>query len=141
VNGAHDHRTGGHEHLSHVPRATLPAVFAARADLVLDPPEDGDGLEAMAARFFEELSAGLADAGCTLVGHVKGTLAAPGRGDLTFHATMLGAGPALTGGFAGTVSAAALTVNVIVFGVEEATLPALVHDAWSRAAGAETVWR
>jgi hypothetical protein len=137
--GKHGHHA--HDHLSHVPSAALPAVFAAQADLSLDPPEDGHGVEATVARFFDELSAGLAGAGCTLVGHVKGSLAAPGRGDLAFHATTLGAAPALTGGFAGTVRGGTLTVNVIVFGVKEAALPALVRDAWSRATGTQTVWR
>jgi hypothetical protein len=141
VTGAHDHRSDGHDHLRHVPDAALPAVFAARADLALDPPQSGDDLEAAATRFFAELSTGLAGAGCTLVGHIKGTLAAPGRGDLAFHATRLGVAPTLTGGFAGTVSSAVLTVNVIVFGVAEAALPAVAREAWSRAVDAKTAWR
>ena len=41
---------------------------------------------------------------------------------------------------AGTVTEATLTVNVIVFGVDEQALPAVVRDAWSRAAGAATTW-
>ena len=84
---------------------------------------------------------GLAEAGCTLVGHIKGTLVAPGRGDLAFHATALAVPPALTGGIAGQVVDAALVVNVIVFGMEDEALPAIVTSAWSRATGAETAWR
>ena len=91
--------------------------------------------------FFAALSGGLADAGCTLVGHIKGTLTAPGHGDLAFHATALAAEPALTGGVAGAGRDAVLTVNVIVFGVDEQALSAIVTSAWSRATGAETVWR
>ena len=34
-----------------------------------------------------------------------------------------------------------LTVNVIVFGVDDEALPAIVTNAWSRATGAETAWR
>jgi hypothetical protein len=63
-------------------------------------------------------------------------VAAPGAGDLAFHLTTLEAAPALTGGLAGVVPGATLTLNVIVFGVDEAALPALVRDAWSGAAGA-----
>jgi hypothetical protein len=136
-----DHDHGGHARLSHLPDAATPAVFAARADVVFAPPRHAEQLEELVTGFFAALSAGLTGAGCTLVGHVKGLLAAPGRGDLGFHATTLGVEPALTGGLAGTISAAVLTVNVIVFGVDETALPALVRDAWSRAAGAETVWR
>lgn len=138
--GPEDHEHGGHEHLSHVPDAARPAVYAARAAVTFAPPVHADQLESVVARFCEALSDGLAGAGCTLVGHVKGAVQAPGRGDLAFHATTLGARPAVTGGLAGLAADAVLTVNVIVFGVDEQALPALVHDAWARASGAATAW-
>ena len=37
----------------------------------------------------EDLSTALAASGCALVGHIEGTVAAPGHGDLAFHATDL----------------------------------------------------
>ena len=122
------------------PDAT-PAVFAARADVVFAAPAHADQLEQVVSRFCAALSRGLADAGCSLVGHIKGTLAVSGHGDLAFHLTALAAEPALTGGVAGVAEGAVLTVNVIVFGVDEEALPAIVTSAWSRATGAETVWR
>jgi hypothetical protein len=134
----HDAHT---HHLRHRPDRAAPAVFAARADVVFDPPAHADHLELAVAHFFAALSGGLADAGCTLVGHIKGTLTTRGHGDLAFHATALGTGPALTDGFAGETDDAVLTVNVIVFGVDEQALPTIVTSAWSTATGAETVWR
>jgi hypothetical protein len=136
---AHDAR--GHEHLRHVPASAAPAVFAARADVVFAPSARPDQLELAITHFFAALSGGLADAGCSLVGHLKGTLAARGHGDLAFHSTALAVKPALTGGIAGVAGEAILTVNVIVFGVDEQALAAVVTSAWSRATGAETVWR
>ena len=130
----------GHEHLSHVPDGARPAVFAARASLVFDPPAHADLLEDAVTRFLAALSDGLVAAGCTLVGHIKGIVSAGGRGDLAFHATTLHSRPAITGGVAGTVTEATLTVNVIVFGVDEQALPAVVRDAWSRAAVSATTW-
>jgi hypothetical protein len=141
TSGHDDHSHGGHKHLSHVPDSALPAVFAARAEVALDPPAHPDELESLIAGFFRALLPALAVAGCTLVGHIKGTLAAPGHGDLAFHATDLEALPSLTGGVAGRAHDAVLTINVIVFGVDEQALPALVRDAGSRATGAETVWQ
>ena len=132
---AHSH------HLRHLPDSAAPAVFAARADVAFDPPARADQLELAVTHFFAALAGGLADAGCSLVGHLKGILAAPGHGDLAFHATALGARPAFTGGVAGMAADAVLTVNVIVFGVGDEALPAIVTSAWSRATGAETVWR
>jgi hypothetical protein len=131
---------GAHGHLSHVPDAARPAVYAARAAVAFDPPVHGDQLESVVSKFFAALAGELAAAGCTLVGHIKGTIEAPGRGDLAFHATILGARPAVTGGLAGLAADAVLTVNVIVFGVDEQALPALVRDAWSRASGAASTW-
>ena len=139
--GGHEHHAhGGHEHLSHVPDSALPAVFAARAEVRFDPPAHPDELESLIAGFFRALLPALAAAGCTLVGHIKGTVAAPGRGDLAFHATDLEAPPALTGGVAGLAHEAVLTINVIVFGVDEQALPALVRDAWAHTSDATTTW-
>ena len=135
------HDGHGHEHLRHVPANATPAVFAAQADVVFEPPARPDQLELAITHFFAALSGGLTDAGCSLVGHIQGTLAARGHGDLAFHATALAVRPALTGGIAGEAVEAVLTVNVIVFGVEEQALPFIVTTAWSRATGAETVWR
>ena len=94
-------------------------MFAARADVVFAAPAHADQLEQVVSRFCAALSRGLADAGCSLVGHVKGTLTVSGHGDLAFHLTALAAEPALTGGVAGVARGAVLTVNVIVFGVDE----------------------
>jgi hypothetical protein len=138
--GHEDHEHGGHEHLSHVPDAVLPAVYAARAAVAFKPAVHADQLESVVTSFIEALSDGLADAGCILVGHIKGIVEASGRGDLAFHATTLGARPAVTGGLAGMAADAVLTVNVIVFGVDEQALPPVVHEAWSRASGAKTTW-
>ncbi len=135
------HEAGGHDHLRLLGDNAQPAVFAARADVVFSPPARADQVEVAVTRFFTALSGGLADAGCTLVGHVKGTLAAHGYGDLGFHATALAVPPLLTGGIAGDAREAVLTVNVIVFGVPDGDLPAIVTEAWSRATGTQAVWR
>ncbi len=133
--------TDGHHHLRHLADSATPAVFAARADVLFAPAAHADQIEQAITRFFTALSGELTDAGCTLVGHIKGTLAARGHGDLAFHATALAVSPALTGGVAGVAADAVLTMNLIVFGVTDETLAALVRRTWSRATGAETVWR
>jgi len=130
-----------HGDLAHLPRDAAPAVFAARADVRFAPPTHADQLELTLTRFVAALSGGLAEAGCTLVGHIKGTIAAPHCGGLTFHATTLTRRPELTGGLAGQAKVSVLTVNVIVFGVDGRALPGVVTDAWSAATQAETVWR
>ena len=49
-------------------------MFAACADVVFAPAVHADQLEQAVSRFYAALSDALADAGCSLVGHVKGTL-------------------------------------------------------------------
>ena len=75
------------------PRERRAGRVRGAADVVFDPPAHADQLELAITHFFAALSGGLADAGCTLVGHIKGTLAARGHGDLAFHATALAVGP------------------------------------------------
>jgi hypothetical protein len=136
-----DHDAHGHDHLAHLPSDATPAVFAAQAGVAFASPAGAEELELIVARFFAALSGALADAGCTLVGHIKGTLAVPGHGDLAFHATALATPPALTGGIAGLADDALLTINVIVFGVGEEGLRDVVVGAWAEATSAVTVWR
>ena len=64
-----------------------------------------------------------------------------GRGDLSFHATTLAAGAAITGGLAGTARDAVLTVNVIVFGVDEQALPGMVIGRVVGGDRAAIAWR
>jgi hypothetical protein len=141
VSEDHGHEDHGHGRLRHLPAGSTPAVFAGCADVAFAPPLHADQLEQAVSRFYAALSVGLVAAGCSLVGHVKGAFALGGHGDLAFHATTLTAEPALTGGFAGMAKDAVLTVNVIVFGVDEQALPDLVVGAWSQASDAETDWR
>ena len=104
------------------PTAPRPPCSRRGPTSLFAPPVHADQLELAITRFFAALSGGLADAGCSLVGHIKGTLAARGHGGLAFHATALAVTPALTGGVAGMAADAVLTVNVIVFGVDDEAL-------------------
>jgi hypothetical protein len=53
-----DSDTQGHHHLRHLPDAAAPAVFAARADVVFDPPAHADQLDLVVTHFFAGLSGG-----------------------------------------------------------------------------------
>ena len=86
------------------PRRRRPVGVRGARRRHFDPPAHADQLERAITHFFAALSGGLADAGCTLVGHIKGTLTATGRGDVAFHATDLAVSPAVTGGVAGLVA-------------------------------------
>jgi len=128
--------------LRHSPAHARPAIFAAGAEVAFARPALAADVESAVTRFFAALGAGLFDAGCYLVGHIKGTIAAPGGEDFTFHSTALRARPRMTDGLAGSpIGAAILNVNVIVFGVDERVLQDIVTSAWAQALEAEIVWQ
>jgi hypothetical protein len=131
-----------HEHseLRYVLPGFAPAVFAARAGLRFVPAAQPDAVEAALRTFLAALADKLAAAGCALVGHVKGSLGAPGRGSLAFHLTELGRKPQIAGCLTSAVECATLTVNVIVFGVCEDVLPELVTEAWATLCGVDSEW-
>ena len=122
--------------------SAAPAVFAARADVVFAAPAHADQLEQVVTRFCAALSRGLADAGCSLVGHIKGTLTVRGRGDLAFHAHRARgrAGAHRRRRRRGREAPSSPSTSSSSAWTNEA-LPAIVTSAWSRATGAETVWR
>ncbi len=125
----HDHHGEAHHNLSHLPADAEPAVFAARTDIVFAPPLAPDAAAGALESFLDELAAGLASAGCFLVGHVKGSLAAQEGGALAFHLTSLERPPQVTGDLVAPLSDATFTINAIVFGVPEEALPDLVNGA------------
>ena len=128
--------------LRYSPAHARPAVFAAGAEIAFARPASAADVESAVIRFFATLGPGLRDACCALVGHIKCTIAAPGAGDFVFHSTVLGAKPRMTDGVARSpTQTATLTVNVIVFGVDERALPDIVTGAWAQALDAEIVWQ
>ncbi len=83
----------------------------------------------------------LAAHGCTVVGHMKGTLSVAGRESLSFHAVGLRQPAEVLGGFTSPVAVANVTLNVIVFGLSDELLPELVANALTAALPRGAVWR
>jgi hypothetical protein len=140
---AHGRHAQAHRHdeLSYLPPGTQPVVHAVRADVAYMPPAAAAAVAAGLEAFVRKLRDELAAAGCVLVGHVKGTLDCTGHGGLTFSLTSLDGEPRVAASLRGDLDAAVLTLNVIVFGVAEDALPALVSDAWDAAVPERITWR
>jgi hypothetical protein len=124
-------RAGAHDHdLRYFAAGAQPEVFAATAELSFEGHAGAHGVEAAVRSFLARLSPALAAAGCVLVGHVKGVVTVEGDDELEFSLTRLDGEPRLDGALADGLSAAELTLNVIVFGVDEHALPGIVTGAW-----------
>ncbi len=127
MSDGHDH----HHDLRYLAAGAQPEVFAATAALDFGRPASQAAVESAVTAFLERLGAGLAAAGCVLVGHIKGVVTAEGGDELEFSLTRLDADPRFGGTLATAARRADLTLNVIVFGVEAEALPSLVTGAWA----------
>jgi hypothetical protein len=133
-------RVHSHDGLRLTCTGAEPVVFAGRADLTLSPAAGRAALRGQVADVLAELNERLEAAGCTLVGHVKGSLDAAERGRLQFNVTALRGRASFHGDVQGDVQRAVLTLNVIVFGIGEAILADAVGGSLSVWAEAGVLW-
>jgi hypothetical protein len=145
VSGSGHEHTAGHVHdhdgLRLACGAAEPALFAGRADVTLGPAAGPAGVRDGVASALAELGRLLAEAGCTLVGHIKGTLDAGDEGVLQFSVTALAGVVGLRGDVRPAAERAVLTLNVIVFGVSEAAVAEAVDGSLGRWPAAQVRWR
>lgn len=139
------HGDAGHVHehgeLRYVAAGIAPTVYAARAEVVFEPPAPAAEVRRRVETFLRDLGESLAASGCVLVGHIKGVLETSDQGSLTFSMTSLCGDARLVEALGGDIGAAVLTINVIMFGVSEAAAEAAVLECWSANAAASTRWR
>ena len=69
--------------------------------------------------FLSDLRTFLSDNGCTLIGHIKGLIDAFDNGQLFFSITSFDEAIRYKGELEGKIAKAELSINVIVYGVEE----------------------
>jgi hypothetical protein len=74
----------------------------------------------------------LRDNGCTLIGHIKGLLDAGETGQLFFSITSFDEGVRYKGAIDDEISAAVLSMNVIVYGIEEGPVETAVRQQLER---------
>jgi hypothetical protein len=141
--GGADHEHGsGHAHgdLRHVAAGAEPAVYAGRTRLSFDPPAAGAEILADVAGSLQTLAARLAADGCVLIGHIKGSLDAGEQGRAAFSLTAPGDDPRWAGALSQPIALLDVTLNVIVFGVTDATARDAVLSCWPTTLTAATTW-
>lgn len=134
---AHDDCVAGARQAHHHHRAPVfhaapqPSVYALQADLrrVAAASQEGEELVERLREFLHALLCALHDGGCSLIGHVKGMVDADDRGRVFFSVTSFRGPPHVTGAIGGSLGSCRLTLNVIVFGIEESAIEAAVRDA------------
>jgi hypothetical protein len=82
--------------------------------------------------FLSDLTSFLKESGCKLIGHIKGLLDAGERGQLFFSITSFDEGVRYKGDIDGETAKAELSINVIVYGVEQEPIEIAVKEQFTR---------
>jgi hypothetical protein len=67
-----------------------------------------------------------------LVGHIKGMIDADEKGHLLFSITSFEEGARFKGEMVGRITEAVLTINVIMYGIEEESVEEVLKEAFNR---------
>ena len=123
----HDHAPARHE-------GPQPVVYALQADLGLAdaPSQSAEELLGSLREFLGGLLSSLRDRGCSLIGHIKGMVEAGDQGRVFFSVTSFRGALSINGSIDGPLARYRLTLNVIVFGIDEPSVEAAVREAMSR---------
>lgn len=122
-----------HDRASVFHEGPQPAVYALQVDLRLADaaPQSAEELLGALRELLSGLLSSLRDGGCSLIGHVKGMVDAGDLGRAFFSVTSFRGAPSFNGGIDGPIARCRLTLNVIVFGIDEHSVEAAVREALS----------
>ena len=109
-----------------------PTACACKWQLTFDDAISANELNSRVALLLSELTSGLQEDGGRLIGHIKGLVEAEEKGHLLFSITSFEEAARFKGELVGEITEAALTINVIVYGVEEEIVETMLEEAFSR---------
>ena len=109
-----------------------PTASACKWQLTFDDAIPANELNSRVALLLSELTSGLQEDGGRLIGHIKGLVEAEEKGHLLFSITSFEEAARFKGELVGEITEAALTINVIVYGVEEEIVETMLEAAFSR---------
>lgn len=118
--------------MSHTGHELHPTVCAQEADLTFEVPLPADELRGRIDAFMSALTSSLRDDGCRLIGHIKGLLEVEGNKHLFFSVTSFEEKASYKGELSQEISKAKLTINVIVYGVEQASVGRAIREELER---------
>ena len=118
--------------MSHAGHELHPTVCAQEVGLAFKVPLLADELQGRIDAFMSALTSSLQDDGCKLIGHIKGLLQVEGNGHLFFSVTSFGEKASYKGELPHDISKAKLTINVIVYGVEQESVERMVREGLAR---------
>ncbi len=109
-----------------------PTVYTHKKNLVFSHPVDANELKEKIKIFLTELTKALKRSGCRLIGHIKGLLNAEDKGHLIFSITSFNEATHFKGEMIDCVEGAILTINIIVYGIEQKIIETKYHKIFSK---------
>lgn len=97
----------------------LPTAYAHRENLLFEKIISEIELKAKIDGFLSEFTDALKRNGCKLIGHIKGLINADDKGHLMFSITSFTEKAHFKGEMVGGITRAILTMNIIVYGIEQ----------------------
>ncbi len=118
--------------MDHIEHEAHPTVCAVQVNLVFRTPMSASELQSSFDTFLSELMCSLRSDGCKLIGHIKGLVETDENGHLFFSMTALDGKIQYKGILLGESPRAKLTMNVIVYGVDESSVEREVQEGLGR---------
>ena len=118
--------------MSGVGHEVHPTVHAQEMNLTLKAPLSASELLVKLDCFTSELTCALQGDGCKLIGHIKGLLEVEGNDHLFFSITSFEEKARYKGELTHAIARAKLTINVIVYGVEQRSVERAVREGLER---------
>ena len=118
--------------MSHAGHELHPSVCAQEVSLAFKIPLLTDELYGRIDAFMSALTSSLQNDGCKLIGHIKGLLEVEGNEHLFFSVTSFGEKVSYKGELPYEISKAKLTINVIVYGVEQENVEKAIREGLER---------
>ena len=109
-----------------------PTVYAHEVELTFEVPFPASELQDTIDAFLSELTRSLKGDGCKLIGHIKGLLEVEGNDHLSFSITSFEEKARYKGELTHEIARAKLTINVIVYGVEQRSVERAVREGLER---------
>ena len=118
--------------MSHAGHELHPTVCAQEVGLAFKVPLSANELHSRIDAFVAALTSSLEDDGCRMIGHIKGLLEVEGNKHLFFSVTSFEEKASYKGELSQEISKAKLTINVIVYGVEQGSVERAVREGLER---------
>ena len=118
--------------MSHAGHELHPTVCAQEVELAFKAPILADELHSRIDAFISALTTSLREDGCKLIGHIKGLLGVEGNEHLFFSVTSFEKKASYKGELPYEISKAKLTINVIVYGVEQESVERAIREGLER---------